>query len=343
MTEIDEPFSGENHQNLSKIKYIYHNGHKEKKQHPKYLKYQQKLQQHKEQHSNSNLNSYFCKNYSTIYTAKGKESNKNQLADITSNCSTTTSPTTSSSISQNITNNNFAWHKLLAPPPKQMVVIERMHSGARRYVILDFGWPIILTDVFIPSCDDLDSLTIDTWLNNEETDSVRLVVASDIGMKTLVLSDLQPPPVCRYMKISLMGRFGKSTSKCKIPIGSFFGHVITMGMDQLLGSNQLANQLKCPSYNSEADIKTLVSLYEDVHCRYSLASCKLLELLDPLLNADITNVAHMQSFINKQRDDDTSYLQDNAKIMSIYEVGNIYLRNIYCNIITEVCILILFL
>lgn len=39
------------------------------------------------------------------------------------------------------------WHKLLSMPAKQMIVIDRMHSGARRFVVLDFGAPIILTDV----------------------------------------------------------------------------------------------------------------------------------------------------------------------------------------------------
>lgn len=39
------------------------------------------------------------------------------------------------------------WHKLLSLPPKQMIVVDRMHSGARRYITLDFGSPIILTDV----------------------------------------------------------------------------------------------------------------------------------------------------------------------------------------------------
>lgn len=320
---MEDPFATDSHQSLSKIKYIYHNGHKEKKPHPKYLKYQQKLLQQKEQMSGTS-NAHACKNFQTIYISKNKDgsgssNNKNQSVDAMNSFSTAASPTTGY-INQNITNNTFAWHKLLTPPPKQMVVIERMHSGARRFVVLDFGWPVILTDIFIPSCDDLDSLTVDIWLNNEETDSVRLVVASDIGMKTLVLSDLQPPPICRYMKISLMGRFGKSTSKCKIPIGSFFGHVITTGMDKLYSPMQTIKPIKCPSYSAEAHIKTLASLYEDVHCRYSLASCKLLELLDPLLNLDITNVAHMQSFISKQRDEDPTYLQDNAKITSAYEV-----------------------
>lgn len=42
---------------------------------------------------------------------------------------------------------SIPWHKLLSLPPKQMIVVDRMHSGARRYITLDFGSPIILTDV----------------------------------------------------------------------------------------------------------------------------------------------------------------------------------------------------
>ncbi|KAL9897854.1 dual E2 ubiquitin-conjugating enzyme/E3 ubiquitin-protein ligase BIRC6-like isoform 3-T4 [Glossina fuscipes fuscipes] len=218
--------------------------------------------------------------------------------------------------SNNNCNNVFAWHKLLTPPPKQMVIIDRMHSGARRYVVLDFGSPVLLTDLFIPSCDDLASLHIDIWCFDEETDSVRLVVAPDIGTKTLVLSDLQPPPICRYMKITIMGRIGMSSTKCKIPIGSFFGHVIVLESDGY--ADPLLNYMKYPPQNIQAQIKALTSLYEDVHCRYSLASCKLLDLLTPLLNSEMTNAAHMQAFINKQRDDDVTIL-DNSKITCIYE------------------------
>ncbi len=49
---------------------------------------------------------------------------------------------------------------LLQPPPPQVLVIERMHSGARRFVVLDFGKPVLLTDVIIPACGDLASLSI---------------------------------------------------------------------------------------------------------------------------------------------------------------------------------------
>ncbi|XP_067616443.1 baculoviral IAP repeat-containing protein 6 isoform X2 [Eurosta solidaginis] len=216
----------------------------------------------------------------------------------------------------NAATNVFAWHKLLAPPPKQMVVIDRMHSGARRFVVLDFGSPILLTDLVIPACDELASLHIDIWCFDEEADSVRLVVASDISTKTLVLSDLQPPPLCRYMKITIIGRIGMSATKCKIPIGSFYGHAVVLEHDGY--GDTLVLFMKQPSQNIQAQIKALTSLYEDVHCRYSLASCKLIELLTPILNCEMSNVAHMQAFIHKQREEDANVM-DNSKVVTIYE------------------------
>ncbi|CAG7816451.1 unnamed protein product, partial [Allacma fusca] len=68
-----------------------------------------------------------------------------------------------------------------------------MHSGARRFVVLDIGAPVLLTDMVIPSCNDLVSLSIDIWVHQEETDGQRLIVASDIFMRSSVICDLQPP------------------------------------------------------------------------------------------------------------------------------------------------------
>lgn len=61
---------------------------------------------------------------------------------------------------------------------------------------------MLLTDLMIPACSDLVSLSIDIWTKSEETDGIRLVVAGDIGNKPLVVNDLQPPPVCRYLKVT---------------------------------------------------------------------------------------------------------------------------------------------
>lgn len=74
--------------------------------------------------------------------------------------------------------------------------------GARRFVTLDFGRPILLTDVLIPTCGDLASLSIDIWTLGEEVDGRRLVVATDISTHSLILHDLLPPPVCRFMKVN---------------------------------------------------------------------------------------------------------------------------------------------
>ncbi|CAG9813688.1 unnamed protein product [Phaedon cochleariae] len=93
------------------------------------------------------------------------------------------------------------WQQLLAVPPKQVIVVERMHSGARRHVTLDFGKPVLLTDVFIPACSDLVTVTVNIWLRGEDVDDTRLVVALDIGTRNLLLSDLQPPPLCQFMKL----------------------------------------------------------------------------------------------------------------------------------------------
>jgi len=74
--------------------------------------------------------------------------------------------------------------------------------GARRFVVLDFGKPILLTDVIVPMCGDLASLSIDVWVDSEETDGHRLVVSSDIGVSSLIMNDIMPPPVCRFLKVN---------------------------------------------------------------------------------------------------------------------------------------------
>ena len=78
-------------------------------------------------------------------------------------------------------------------------------TGARRFVVLDFGHAILLTDLVIPSCNDLASLSIDIWIQGEEVDGQRLVVSTDIGMRSLIMNDITPPPICRYLKVCIIG------------------------------------------------------------------------------------------------------------------------------------------
>ncbi|XP_065221426.1 baculoviral IAP repeat-containing protein 6-like isoform X2 [Planococcus citri] len=114
---------------------------------------------------------------------------------------------TYSDVSSGYTDNSFPWQKLLISPPQQTIIIDRIHSGAKRFVVLDFGFPICLTDMLVPPCSELLSLSIDIWTQSEEADGRRLIVASDIGSKMLIMSDIQPPPICRYLKITAIGRY----------------------------------------------------------------------------------------------------------------------------------------
>jgi baculoviral IAP repeat-containing protein 6 len=209
----------------------------------------------------------------------------------------------------------FPWHKLLSTPTKQMIIVDRMHSGARRQVTMDFGYPILLTDIIIPACSDLASLTIDVWCFDEEGDCVRLAVSQDIGVKALILSDLQPAPVCRYLKITFMGRYGMSATRCKIPMGSFYGHVVILDQDSY--SDPVMKFVKNKKNNLKNQLKVLNALYEDTHCRYCLSSSKLTELLQPLLKNDSSNMSHMQSYLNHIKETEDS--QEYSKISTVYD------------------------
>lgn len=212
----------------------------------------------------------------------------------------------------------FQWHKILSTPPRQTIVVDRMHSGARRFVILDFGQPTMLTDLIIPAYPDLASIAIDIWCFEEEADSVRLVVSQDIGMKSLVLSDLQPPPICRYLKITFTGRYGMTGTRCKIPMGAFFGHVVIAEQEGY--ADPVMKYIKNKKSNYVVQLKVLNALFEDVHCRYCLSSSKLSEYLQPFVNNETSNMAHMQAFLNKTKEnvDDTNN-QSYAKILATYD------------------------
>ncbi|XP_077994932.1 dual E2 ubiquitin-conjugating enzyme/E3 ubiquitin-protein ligase BIRC6-like isoform X2 [Glandiceps talaboti] len=172
---------------------------------------------------------------------------------------------------------------LLQPPQPHVLVVERMHSGARRFAVLDFGRPVLLTDVFVPACTDLSSLSIDVWVRGEEIDGRRLVVAMDIGQRSLILSDLLPPAMCRYIKITVIGRYGGNTMRSKIPVGLFYGHTYILPWEN---EDNLQTPLNGGSFQENGSLQldhhlgSLISLQEDLQCRYSLACNRLTTLLN---------------------------------------------------------------
>ncbi|OWF45700.1 baculoviral IAP repeat-containing protein 6-like isoform X2 [Mizuhopecten yessoensis] len=201
---------------------------------------------------------------------------------------------------------------LLQPPPLQVLVIERMHSGARRFVILDFGKPVVLTDVVIPACADLASLSIDVWVQGEEIDGQRFVVAGDIGSRSLIMNDIMPAPVCRYLKITTIGRYGSGSTRTKIPIGAFYGHscILPWEWNSYLeqqnsqGSSMSGSQIELPTQpHLLAQLSVYMSLLEDIQCRYSLARTRLENLL-AAVNTQQYASGHIQYYLKKQKKND---------------------------------------
>ncbi|KAI6071758.1 Baculoviral IAP repeat-containing protein 6 isoform X5 [Aix galericulata] len=206
----------------------------------------------------------------------------------------------------------------LQPPPHQSIIIERMHSGARRFVTLDFGRPILLTDVLIPTCGDLASLSIDIWTLGEEVDGRRLVVATDISTHSLILHDLLPPPVCRFMKITVIGRYGSTNARAKIPLGFYYGHTYILPFenelklmhDPLRGEVEAANQPEIDQH-----LAMMVALQEDIQCRYNLA-CHRLEILLQSIDLPPLNSANNAQYFLRKPD---KAVEEDSRVFSAYQ------------------------
>ncbi|XP_048340127.1 baculoviral IAP repeat-containing protein 6 isoform X2 [Sphaerodactylus townsendi] len=206
----------------------------------------------------------------------------------------------------------------LQPPPHQSIIIERMHSGARRFVTLDFGRPILLTDVLIPTCGDLASLSIDIWTLGEEVDGRRLVVATDISTHSLILHDLIPPPVCRFMKITVIGRYGSTNARAKIPLGFYYGHTYILPLeselkimhDPLRGEVESTNQ---PDIDQH--LAMMVALQEDIQCRYNLACHRLETLLQSIDLPPLNSANNAQYFLRKP----DKAVEEDSRVFSAYQ------------------------
>ncbi|KOB77776.1 putative survivin, partial [Operophtera brumata] len=172
------------------------------------------------------------------------------------------------------------WAALVTKPPQLTLLVERMHSGARRYIVLDFGHTVRLTDVIIPSCQDLVTLCIDIWVTSEETDGVKLAAAADIATKNLVLTDLQPPPLCRYMKIPLGWFYGEiaNVSNVQASLNALSALATGKLMDLLnpyleLYNGNAAHMMAYLNMNTEGDNKVVTAYHECIELQQQLHTC----------------------------------------------------------------------
>ncbi|PAA90948.1 hypothetical protein BOX15_Mlig015912g1, partial [Macrostomum lignano] len=201
--------------------------------------------------------------------ASGKAPSGGDIAEATA--AAAAAAAAAASAAARLSSHSTAASHLLNPPQPLALVVDRMHPGARRFVILDFGHSVLLTDVLIPACSDLGSISVTVWNRSEEIDSLRLAVSTDIGSHPLVLTDLYPPPLCRFLKVAIIGKMAGSTpNRTRIPLGAFFGHSC---LDATLES---AQQLK--------------AVAEENLCRYGMACAQLQRQLDSLANTPAAGV-----------------------------------------------------
>ena len=87
-----------------------------------------------------------------------------------------------------------------------LLVVERMHAAAQHFAVIDFQRPVVLTDVLIPPCESLSSLSVYAWKEHQtENEAVHVVTYNEISEKILILTDIIPSIKCRYLKVFFYG------------------------------------------------------------------------------------------------------------------------------------------
>ncbi|KAH7727633.1 ubiquitin-conjugating enzyme family protein, partial [Aphelenchoides avenae] len=195
---------------------------------------------------------------------------------------------------------------LFKSPPILSLAAERMTAGARKFVVLDFGVPVLLTDVLLPACEFTSTVSVDAWRYAENIDSIRLLFSSEIDRKSVALSDITPPALVRYVKVTYTARQLYNTT-CMIPLGRFYGTrfisawqlyacldaaplpmpVSDLGADPMaLFTQEIAAQRKY--------LPGLVQLSEDLRCRHQLAASDLRQLVNEERPEDVVKAAYKE-------------------------------------------------
>lgn len=128
-----------------------------------------------------------------------------------------------------------------------------------------------------------------------------------------------------------------SNTRCRIPLGYFYGHLIVLPEE--VSPEQLPNASVLSDSELQGQLNVLTMLFEDVSCRYSLSCSKLKELLHPFLMSDISNAAHLSAYMDMMKDKNTaSNTFENNKILAAYQEAMTYQRqlNTVRNVMTRI-------
>jgi baculoviral IAP repeat-containing protein 6 len=92
------------------------------------------------------------------------------------------------------------------------------------------------------------------------------------------------------------------TTKCRIPIGLFYGHTTVLPSDVSCEANITADISILNPVKIQTHLTVLSYLVEDIGCRYQLACTKLRRLLEPLLKPELSSIDHISYYLPKGKE-----------------------------------------
>ena len=112
------------------------------------------------------------------------------------------------------------------------------------------------------------------------------------------------------------------TTKCRIPVGMFYGHTVVLPTDIGRASSVPTDVPVLTAASVQSHLSVLASLVEDIGCRYQLACSKLKRLLEPLLKPEISALDHISYYLPKGKERNKLGLNTSADqiILVAYQV-----------------------
>ncbi|CAJ0938650.1 unnamed protein product [Ranitomeya imitator] len=121
-----------------------------------------------------------------------------------------------------------------------------------------------------------------------------------------------------HNKITVIGRYGSTNARAKIPLGFYYGHTyilpweseLKLMHDPLRGENESAGQPEVDQH-----LTMMVALQEDIQCRYNLACHRLETLLQSIDLPPLNSANNAQYFLRKP----DKAVEEDSRVFSAYQ------------------------
>lgn len=150
-------------------------------------------------------------------------------------------------------------------------------------IVLDFTHPFLLTDLIIPANEIFSAVSVDGWLD-EKHGSTRFAYSTEIENRSLVLNDLTPSSLIRYVRLSFITRECRRSAITFMP-GQFYGSRFFSPWQIYHSSispneeNPYANSLQSTLDKQSMDFNDLESLALQFHTNYQSNLARLKKIL----------------------------------------------------------------